>query len=124
MKEKTVIGIAPGLKGGIAVLGTGGVDVRPMPKQGITSTFTTGMSFGLLQGVCVGLEVPVELVQARGWQKVMLAGMAQKDTKAASIKRCLELFPSVSLLATPRCKKPHDGMADALMIAEFGKRRL
>lgn len=42
----------------------------------------------------------------------------------ASIKKAQELFPDVSLLASDRCKRPHDGLADALLIAEYGRRRL
>ena len=37
---------------------------------------------------------------------------------------CPWLFPDVSLLATPRCKKPHDGMAEALLMAEYARRKL
>ena len=97
---------------------------QPMPKQGVTSTFSIGESFGLLIGICVGLELPFEIVPARVWQKVVFNGIASKNTKAASIRKCGELYPTVCLLPTPRCKKPSDGMADALMIATFAQRCL
>jgi hypothetical protein len=37
---------------------------------------------------------------------------------------CRRLFPGVSLRATPRCTTDHDGMAEALLIAEYARRKL
>lgn len=37
---------------------------------------------------------------------------------------CNRLFPGVSLLPTERCRKDNDGMAEALLMAEYAKRRL
>lgn len=47
-----------------------------------------------------------------------------RDTKAMSILAAHRLFPGVSLLRTDKCKKPDDGMSDALLIAEYGRRVL
>ena len=56
------------------------------------------------------------------WKKTVLAGTA-KD-KDAAIEYCRRAFPQVSLLPGPRCRKPHDGMADALCLLEYGRRVL
>ena len=44
--------------------------------------------------------------------------------KQKSIEVCRKLFPDVSLLPTSRCKKSHDGMAEALLMAEYARRRM
>jgi len=94
--------------------------VSAMPGQGVTSMFTFGKGYGTLIGICVGLGVRVELVTPQAWKKVVLAG-TNKD-KNAAIAYCRRAFPAISLLPTPRCKTPSDGIADALCILEYGKR--
>ena len=66
--------------------------VHAMPKQGVSSTFNFGVNFS-----CT-------------------------SDKNTSIEVCKRLFPGVNLKATDRCKKDHDGMAEALLIAEYGRR--
>jgi hypothetical protein len=45
-------------------------------------------------------------------------------SKNTSIAVCKRLFPDVSLLPSERCRKDHDGMAEALLMAEYARRRL
>jgi len=98
--------------------------VLSRPKQGVTSMFTLGKSVGVLEGVCVAMRVPFEFVDHRQWERAMFARTPHKDTKAASILKAGQLYPIVSLLPSDRCSKLHDGMADSLMIATYGKRVL
>lgn len=44
------------------------------------------------------------------------------DTKRTSINASRRLFPHVSLLRNARCKTPHDGLSDALLMAEYARR--
>ena len=91
--------------------------VHSMPKQGVSSTFSFGMNYGIIIGHLMALGVNYELVQPSVWKKAM----GVTADKRTSIKRCKELFPDVDLKATARCKKDHDGMAEALLIAEYGR---
>ena len=95
-----------------------------MPKQGASSAFNYGTGYGLWRGICVGLNLQYTKVSPRVWQRVMLQGTPGSDTKARSIIRVKELFRGVSLLPTDRSRKDSDGMADALLIAEYGRREL
>ncbi len=52
----------------------------------------------------------------------MLRGLPGKDTKTKSILAASRLFPRVDLRRTARSKVAHDGLTDALLIAEFGRR--
>lgn len=96
---------------------------QSFPKQGIASAYNYGHHNGFLEGALTALAIPYTLVKPNVWMKRMHAGADSKlDTKDRSIQVCQRLFPTVSLLPTPKCKKPADGMAEALLIAEDGRR--
>ena len=176
-----VVGIDPGLSGGLAsVTGVGASarsmpldaagridgaevarwlrarspevvvieDVHAMPGQGVTSMFTFGMGFGVVLGVCAALDLRVERVTPQRWKaaiipdtsikpkrltkadkaamtKAQLAerkGAERAAGKARAVAFARATFPHVSLLATARSSTPHDGMADALCLAEYARR--
>lgn len=92
--------------------------VNTMPGQGVVSMFNFGQNFGFIQGVLKAYGIPYELVTPQKWKKEFSC----TSDKNTSIEVCKRLFPSVNLKATDRCKKDHDGMAEALLIAEYGRR--
>lgn len=85
--------------------------VGAMPRQGVSSTFKFGTSYGFCLGLLTSLLVPFEEVTPAKWQQVMKcrSGGDKKITKAAAQR----LFP--------RMKVTHKN-ADALLIAEYGRR--
>jgi crossover junction endodeoxyribonuclease RuvC len=95
--------------------------VGAMPKQGVASMFNFGKSAGFVEGVLQAFEIPYQLVPSQTWKKEF--SLIGKDKKE-SVQVCKKLFPGVNLLATPRCKKEHDGMAEALLMAEYARRKL
>lgn len=110
--------LASGLRrypGGVAVV----EKVGAMPGQGLSSTFKFGKGYGTVLGVCAALGLRVELVTPQKWKGEVLAGTT-KD-KDAAVAYCRRVFPAVELVL-PRCRVPHDGMADALCLAEYGRR--
>ena len=48
--------------------------------------------------------------------------MYKTDTKATSLLAVQRLFPNIDLRASERCKIPHDGIVDALLMAEYCRR--
>ena len=94
--------------------------VHAMPKQGVSSTFNFGMNFGFIQGVLKAYGIPYELVTPQKWKKEFSC----TSDKNTSIEVCKRLFPNVNLKATERCKKDHDGMAEALLLACYAKRHM
>ena len=94
--------------------------VGAMPGQGVTSCFSFGESFGWLQGVLDAMRIPYELVRPQKWKKVFSC----TSDKNTSIEVAQRLFPGVNLRRTPRCRKPHDGMAEALLMASYAQRHL
>ncbi len=86
-----------------------------------------GLAIGILRGILAALRVPRErriAVLPQVWQRAMLLNLPGADTKARSVWLARRLFPDISLLPTARSRKPHDGMADALCLAEYGRRLL
>lgn len=94
--------------------------VNAMPGQGVTSCFSFGENFGWLQGVLDTLGVSYELVRPQKWKKEFSC----TSDKNTSIEVAQRLFPGVDLRRTPQCRKPHDGMAEALLLASYAKRHL
>lgn len=93
--------------------------VGAMPGQGVTSMFSFGENFGYIKGLLEAFEIPYELVRPQRWKKEF--GISDKNQ---SIEVCKRLFPGTNLKRTPRCKKDHDGMAEALLMALYCKRRI
>jgi len=94
--------------------------VHSMPKQGVASTFTFGEGYGVLKGVCAALGYPVALVPPQVWKREILSGT--KREKADAIDWARRTFPGVDLVPAG-CRTPSDGMAEALCLAEYGRRR-
>lgn len=94
--------------------------VSAMPRQGVTSTFNFGVSYGYIKGVLETLGVSYQEIPPQRWKKEF----GLNSDKSKSIEVCKRLFPSVSLLASERCRVPHDGMAEALLMAEYARRKL
>lgn len=90
--------------------------VGAMPKQGVTGMFRFGFNTGAWHGVFAGMGITVRSVTPQAWKKAVLWGTA-KDKRAA-INHVIRTYPDVNLLPTKRSRKFHDGMADAICIAE------
>lgn len=94
--------------------------VNAMPGQGVTSMFKFGENFGLIQGLLTAYAIPYELVTPQKWKREF----GVTGDKNSSVAVCRRLFPEVSLRKTEKCRKDHDGMAEALLMAEYARRRM
>jgi hypothetical protein len=101
------------------------------------STFTFGQVFGFLEAMIVAHELSYSMVDPKQWQKEMFMGInpiykPNKKRKMLETKQMAELaykrlFPELDLYITDngnKSKKVHDGIVDALLIAEFGRRKI
>lgn len=93
--------------------------VGAMPGQGVVSMFNFGQSVGYIKGVLEAFKIPYQEITPQKWKREF--GLT--SDKAASVEVCRKLFPNTDLLATPRSRKPHDGMAEALLMAEYARRK-
>ena len=94
--------------------------VGAMPGQGVVSMFNFGKSLGFIEGVLQAYGISYQLVPPQTWKKEF----SLTGDKSNSIEVCRKLFPNINLLATNRSRKPHDGMAESLLMAEYARRRL
>lgn len=86
---------------------------QSMPHQNAAATFNYAASYGILRGLCVGLEIPYELCHPATWKRIMM-----KDSdkgKQASIVTAKRLFPKADIGRS-------DGRAEALLMALYCKR--
>lgn len=97
---------------------------QPMPKSmgGGLANYSRGLSFGLWQGLLVGLSISYEVVRPQAWQKVMLAGISSSDTKQASIIAAKRIWPGEDWCKTERSKMDDNGYTDAALLALYGLR--
>jgi len=93
--------------------------VNAWPGQGVVSMFTFGVVWGILRGVLAGRQIPYQLVRPQEWQKAIMVG----NPKGSEYLVASRLWPSHDFKASERCKKPHDGMVDAALIAQYGWRQ-
>lgn len=102
--------------------------VGSMPGQGVSATFNFGTNWGFIRGMCYAFRIPVQLITPQTWKKEFGLNLGKKyskaDKKAKTIQTAKEMFPDISLKKTSKCRTDDDGIADALMIAEFCRRRL
>lgn len=142
-RERLFIGIDPGVSGGIAAVTTSGAPVlavpmprteadvlrvfddlatweprailervHVMPKQGIVSAFTFGKGFGGILMALTATRIPFDLVTPQTWQTAMQC--LSRGDKNVTKRRAQQLFPHDSIT---------HAIADALLLAEFGRRR-
>jgi hypothetical protein len=90
-----------------------------MPHQGVVSMFTFGTGWGQVRGICTGLGIPYQLVRPQEWQREMLAG----QPKGSEYLVASRLWPLTDWRSSARAVKPHSGLVDAALIAEYCRRR-
>lgn len=114
---------APTPPGSIFVTLERAVPMPPRMPGGSLAQFNRGVQRGF-EWLLMALEIPFTAVPAQTWQKEMLVGTPGTDTKQRSILAAQRLFPSVDLRRTERSKKPDHNFADALLLAEYGRRKM
>ena len=95
-------------------------DVHSMPKQGVASSFKFGRHYGNLEAFLTAHQVPFIRVQPSAWQRSLgLTRKSKEETTTAKKNRhkalAQELWPSIATSIT-------HNTADALLIAEYGRR--
>jgi hypothetical protein len=74
----------------------------------------------LIKGLLKAFRISYELVPPQKWKKEFSV-TADKNTSIEVAKR---LFPNSDFRRTERCKSPHDGKCEALLMAEYARRKL
>lgn len=88
------------------------------PEQGVASVFKIGLGMGLWEGILAAFGIPYTIVPPQVWQREMYQGAVNAEGKERSLLIASRLWPHIEI---PKTR--HD-RADALLIAEYGRRVL
>jgi hypothetical protein len=92
-------------------------DAHARPREGVTASFNSGRSFGIVLGTVSALGFAYNLVSPQKWKREFDLIGADKDASTWLAKK---LFPGAAEFMT---KKSHHGRAEALLLAEYGRRK-
>ena len=99
--------------------------------------WSMGHQSGAVEMACVALSIPFIKVPAKEWQKAMFTGVDEitrtanklsktgkpvRDTKAMALVAIKRIFPTLKLTFGDRATIPDDGLIDAALMSEYGKR--
>jgi hypothetical protein len=115
-------------------------DVHALFGSAASATFSFGFVAGVIEMACVAHGISYTKVAPKKWQEEMFAGVPvqykplkksdkpnykpklMKDTKAMALMAVKRLFPNQKLTFGERATVPHDGLVDALLMAEYSRR--
>lgn len=98
------------------------------------TAFSMGEQSGAVEMSCICQNIPYTKVRAVDWQKQMFQGIDQitkpsstgkkqvRDTKAMALMAVKRIFPELKLTFGDRATVPHDGLIDAILMAEYARR--
>ena len=99
--------------------------VGSRPGEFHKACFTFGKYAGYVEACLAAAAIAHTFVTPVKWQNTMLVGVERKlDTKKRALIAARRIWPTEDFLATERSKKPHDGIVDAALLAEYGRRTL
>lgn len=98
--------------------------LQPLPPKmgGAIANFERGVARGGWEWLLFAMGISCAFVPPQTWQRTMHVGTGGTDRKARSIEAVRRLWPRVEL-TTGRQVRERDGMAEALLIAEWGRRQ-
>ena len=96
------------------------------------TAFSMGYQAGAIEMCCIANNLIYTMAPAKKWQEHMFQGQTKifkkgikgpLNTKAMALIAAKRLFPKTNLLMTERSTVPHDGLVDALLMAEYARRK-
>lgn len=107
------------------------------PNQKASVTFSLGGQVEIVKTIADLYKIPHTEVTPQTWQKAMFMGVTKiykkskkngvvtetTDTKKMALTAIKKIFPDYTFLATEKSKVPHDGIVDAALLAEYGRRK-
>lgn len=102
--------------------------VHAMPGQGVTSMFTFGQGYGSVRMALIAAGIPFEETPPKAWQKALGIPPKKKEEEKGAWKNRLlsfaqQIHPSLPEWTATRAESKKKAIADALLIAEFCKRK-
>lgn len=96
------------------------------PGQNPSGTLTMGMNWGRLQAALELSDAEYVVVTPQTWRRGL--GIPQGSTRDQCKEGALDMartqFPDLDLLPGTRRIKPHDGLVDAVLLAQYARKTL
>lgn len=99
------------------------VSIEQMPfmgKRGQIATMSLAENIGVFKGLLVAAALPFESVHPSTWQSVLI-NHHQGKSKERALKTFEEKWPEMASQLRMSHDKVPDGIADAMLIAEYGR---
>jgi hypothetical protein len=93
-------------------------------SPGVQALCSMWDSYGSIRAILETRGIRHHRIAPQTWQKAILGNVEKGQTKPAALSKARQLWPAESFLATPRSSKPHEGLIDAALIAEYGRKKL
>jgi hypothetical protein len=94
-------------------------------RSSLVGSFTSGRNFGALEAAIRLLYVPCQIIPPVTWTSEMHKGADGPGPKEKSLSVAKRLWPWEKFVFNEEKQvKPHDGIVDAMLIAEFIRRRI
>jgi len=97
------------------------VEIPGKHSPGVQALCSMWDSFGAIRAILETRAIRHHRVHPQAWQKAVLGSVAKGDTKPAALAKARQLWPGEDWLASFRSKKPHEGLIDAALIAEYAR---
>tara|TARA_R110002153_G_scaffold3000_3_gene14217 strand:- start:794 stop:1294 length:501 start_codon:yes stop_codon:yes gene_type:complete len=96
-------------------------------SPGVLALCSTWYSLGCVETVLKISGTRYDLINPQKWQKEFwtrpkMPKGTKFDTKAAALNAANKLWPGTDWTKSERASKPHDGIVDAALLAEFARR--
>lgn len=79
---------------------------------------------GFIMGLCTAIRMPITEIPPARWQAALSARKlpGEQSAKPAALRACVRIWGNTDYLRPGRCREAHQGIVDALLIAEYGRR--
>jgi hypothetical protein len=111
-------------------------DVHSIFGVSASANFTFGFVCGVIEAVVISHKLKLIKVTPKKWQaeiwensdKVYKPKKPEQknpsiDTKGTSLRAAVRLFPGVDMRKSSRATNYHDGIVDAILMVEYGRRK-
>jgi hypothetical protein len=92
-------------------------------SPGVNALCSMWDSYGALRSLFETRYIKHHRIAPQTWQAVMLPSCEKGQTKPFALSVACRLWPQEKWLASDRSKKPHEGLIDAALIGEYGRRK-
>jgi hypothetical protein len=93
-------------------------------SPGVMALCSMWDSYGAIRSILETRGYRHHRIAPQTWQKAVLGNVEKGQTKPAALSRARQLWPDESFLATAKSKKPHEGLIDGALLAEYGRTKL